>query len=178
MHIREALDSELNTVLSVEADAFGYEKEANLVRDLLGDPTARPYLSLLAFEGDKAVGHILFTRARLDGDGDSRPVMLLAPLAVVPDHQGKGIGGALIKHGLQMLSEAGVELVFVLGHPGYYPRYGFQPAGRLGLDAPYPIPEEHAGAWMVQELKPGVLGLAKGTVGIAEALDKPEHWRE
>ena len=64
---------------------------------------------------------------------------ILAPLAVVPDAQGQGIGGALIEHGLSLLQRSGVGLVFVLGHPGYYPRHGFEPAGRLGFDAPFPI---------------------------------------
>ena len=178
MNIREAESSEQNAVLLVEAAAFGYDKEANLVRDLLEDPTAKPYLSLLAFEDDTPVGHILFTAASLKEARGDASVALLAPLAVLPEHQNKGIGGKLIRHGLTALAEAGVDLVFVLGHPGYYPRYGFAPAGALGFEAPYPIPEEHAGAWMVQELRPGVIGSVRGKVGIANALDKPEHWRE
>ena len=87
-------------------------------------------------------------------------------------------GTALIAEGLRILAQDGVDLVFVLGHPGYYPRHGFEPAGRLGLNAPYPIPEIHADAWMVQALRPGLLGTLQGKVVCAQALDSPEHWRE
>ncbi len=178
MEIRETTKSDLRNILFVEAEAFGYVKEANLVNDLLNDPTAMPMLSLLAFNDDKeAVGHILFTKVRISGE-DNISAAILAPLAIIPDEQGKGIGGQLIKHGLKMLSEAGFEVVFVLGHPGYYPRYGFQPAGALGLEAPYPIPDKHSDAWMVQELRSGVLDRLKGKVICADELNKPEHWRE
>ena len=67
MEIKEAADTELNDVLQVEKDAFGYDKEANLVKDLLNDSTAKPYFSFLAFKNDRAVGHILFTSAKLEG---------------------------------------------------------------------------------------------------------------
>jgi putative acetyltransferase len=69
-------------------------------------------------------------------------------------------------------------LVFVLGHPDYYPRHGFEPAGPQGLDAPYPIPAAHEDAWMVLALRPGVIGKLRGRVVCADALDKPEYWRE
>ena len=178
MKIREALDSDLEVVLRVEREAFGYDKEAELVRELLADSTAEPTLSLLAFQGDNAVGHILFTAVRLAETEDSVSAAILAPLAIVPAHQREGIGGLLIEKGLEFLSESGVELVFVLGHPDYYPRHGFEPAGRLGLEAPYPIPEKDAAAWMVQALHPGLLGTVSGKVVCADALSKPEHWRE
>ena len=181
MTIRQTSESVLHLVLDVERRAFGEAQGteiADLVRDLLADPTAAPALSLIAMEDDRAVGHILFTRARLTGCEAPPSAVILAPLAVVPEAQGRGIGGRLIRHGLGRLADAGVDLVFVLGHPSYYPRHGFRPAGILGLEAPYPIPEEHAEAWMVQELRPGVIGRVKGTVQCADALDRPEHWRE
>lgn len=178
MHIEEASDLHLEEVLCVERTAFGNEEEVELVRDLLRDPTALPRLSLLAFEGERAVGHVLFTSARLEQAPDAVSIALLAPLAVVPEFQNQGVGGKLIERGIQMLTESGVDLVFVLGHPGYYPRYGFEPAGRLGFAATYPIPDEHADAWMVQALRPGVIGTARGTVVCADALKKPEYWRE
>lgn len=178
MKIREATDPDLDDVLSVEKEAFGYDKEANLVKDLLNDPSARPLYSLLAFNDDRAVGHVLFTSARLEGTQNDVSISLLAPLAVIPDFQKRGVGGKLIEHGLQHLADSGVDLVFVLGHPDYYPRYGFKPAGIKGFDAPYPIPEEHANAWMVQELRPGMMGKVCGKVRCADMLNKPEHWRE
>lgn len=178
INIREAFDSDLEDVLFVERKAFGFDKEAELVRELLTDPSAKPAVSLLAFDNERPVGHILFTRAWLEGAPDGVLISLLAPLAIVPDAQKQGVGGNLIKEGLRHLTQAGVELVFVLGHPGYYPRFGFKPAGKLGLEAPYPIPPEHAEAWMVQSLPPAVVGAVKGKVICANALDKPEHWRE
>lgn len=176
MIIREATDSDLNIVMAIEKEAFGYDKEANLVKDLLNDPTAKPLHSLLAFDGDRAVGHVLFTSACLEGTPYS--VSLLAPLAVIPAFQKQGVGGKLIAQGLHLLKHSGVDLVFVLGHPDYYPRHGFQPAGVLGFEAPYPIPKEHANAWMVQELTPGVIDRVSGSVSCAEKLNRPEHWRE
>ena len=178
MHIRKATEADLAHVLSVESAAFGYDKEAGLTRDLLKDPTALPALSLLAFEGDRAVGHILFTALGIEGGPSPAPMAILAPLAVIPEFQNTGVGGRLIEEGLRLLSESGVGLVFVLGHPGYYPRHGFRTAGRLGFEAPYPIPEKDADAWMVQELRPGLIGSFSGKLRCAEALDRPEHWRE
>jgi putative acetyltransferase len=178
MQIREAVETELNDVLLIERLAFGYDKEAELVRDLLHDPSANPVLSLLAFKNDRAVGHILFTTARLSDTQDTASIVILAPLAIVPDAQKQGIGGKLIEHGLALLSRSGVDLVFVLGHPEYYPRYGFKPAGDLGFEAPYPKPDVHANAWMVQALRLGVIGSVSGKVICADALNKPEHWRE
>lgn len=177
LRIREALASDLESVLAVEHAAFGADDVVNLTSDLLRDPSARPLLSLLAFEDRRAVGHILFTNAHLEPD-TGLSISILAPLAVLPDFQNKGIGGRLITLGLEILSKAGVDLVFVLGHPTYYPRYGFEPAGNLGFDAPYPIPEQDSGAWMVIALKPGLIGKFRGRVVCADQLDKPEHWRE
>ncbi len=178
MHIRETTASDLDNVISVQRDAFGGDEIANLTRDLLSDPSAAPMVSLLALDEDRAVGHILFTAARLAGEPSGISIEILAPLAVVPDAQNQGIGGKLIERGLQILSESAVDLVFVLGHPEYYPRHGFEPAGCLGFEAPYPIPEKDADAWMVQALRPGVIGSVRGEVVCAEALDRPEHWRE
>ena len=178
MHIREAVDSDLEDVLSVECAAFGNDKEAELVRALLVDPTAKPILSLLAFEDTRAVGHILFPTVRLTTTPSTVSSSILCPLAIVPDAQNQGIGGKLIEEGLQQLSQSGVGLVFVLGHPSYYPRHGFAPAGRLGLEAPYPIPDKDADAWMVKAIRPDVIGSVSGKVICPDALNAPEYWRE
>lgn len=178
LQIREAVETDLNDVLQIERLAFGYEKEADLVRDLLHDFSAKPVLSLLAFQKNRALGHILFTTAKLSGSQGPASIVILAPLAIVPDAQKQGVGGKLIEKGLELLSKSRVDLVFVLGHPEYYPRYGFKPAGALGFEAPYPIPDVHANAWMVQALRLGVIGSVSGKVICADALNKPEHWRE
>ena len=122
--------------------------------------------------------HIIYSKVRIAQTEEAVSAQILAPLAVLPETQSLGVGGQLIKEGLKQLRESGVELVFVLGHPGYYPRYGFKPAGELGFEAPYPIPEEHAGAWMVQALCPDVIGRVSGKIECADVLNQPEHWRE
>jgi putative acetyltransferase len=177
MTIREALDSDLDNVLSVERAAFGSDEEANLVRDLLADASAQPMVSLIAIHQNRVVGHILFTRAHLEPESPVS-ISILAPLAVVPDAQKQGVGSQLVEKGLEVLRQAGGDLVFVLGHPAYYPRFGFKPAGQLGFDAAYPIPEKNAGAWMVVPLRPDVIGAFSGKVICADTLNKPEYWRE
>ena len=130
MQIRKASRADLNDILFVERTAFGTEGEANLVRELLGDPSAQPALSLLAFKERRPAGHILFTRLRIPAD-IPLSAAILAPLAVVPEFQKQGIGGELIEQGCRQLAGSGVELVFVLGYPAYYSRFGFQPAGSV-----------------------------------------------
>jgi len=149
-----------------------------LVHALLQDQTAAPLLSLLTFDGRTAIGHLLFTKARVSGLGNAVLAEILAPLAVVPGKQRQGIGTQLVREGLRLLSGSGTDLVFVLGHPEYYPRFGFEPAGKLGFAAPYPIMPENENAWMVLELRQGVIGNGGGTVQSANALSHPEHWRE
>lgn len=175
--IREATEADLDAVLAVERAAFGSDEEAQLVRNLLADPTARPALSLLAFQGGQAVGHVLFTRVRLE-PASPLSLAILAPLAVVPAAQRQGVGGALIAAGLEALAAAGVDGVFVLGDPGYYGRHGFEPAAPLGLAAPYPVPARHADAWRVHVLSRQAVGSFSGTVRCADALDRPEYWVE
>lgn len=178
IEIREATGSDFNKVMEVEKLAFGTKEEVNLVADLLEDKSAEPILSLLAFNENRAVGHILFTRAYLI-DIKQPLIHLLAPLAVKPEFQRKGVGGFLIRKGLEMLKEKGSELVFVLGHKAYYPKYGFiTDAAGLGFYAPYPIPEKDADAWMVQSLTATGLNDYGGYVKCADKLMKQEYWRE
>ena len=181
MDIRQTTASDKAVIETIHTQAFGKDKGpeiADLVDGLFNDETALPLLSLIAFNHNKAVGHILFTKARLNQTDETASIQLLAPLAVLPEAQSDGVGGLLIKEGLRRLKDAGVDLVFVLGHPGYYPKYGFTPAGVLGYDAPYPIPEEHAGAWMVQALGAGVIGRVRGQIQCSDVLNQPQHWRE
>ena len=178
MMIRLASKRDLDAVMSVEKEAFGEEAEAHLVRDLMGDPTAEPRYAFIAFEKDQAIGHVLFTAVRLEGATSGLSLSILAPLAVIPEFQKQGVGGRLIAHGVSHLAKEGVALVFVLGHPDYYPRHGFTPAGEKGFEAPYPILEKNAGAWMVKALKPGVIGTVSGRVKCAAVMDHPEYWRE
>ena len=174
------MEADRAAISHVHARAFGPEQGqeiVDLVNELLNDATAEPMLSLVTETDGKLVGHILFTAATLQSNRKIS-ARILAPLSVSPDFQCAGIGGDLIKEGLQLLTTAGVDLVFVLGHTGYYPRFGFQPARALGYEAPYPLSPEQQDAWMVQELKAGVIGTSKGTIQCCEALDQPRHWQE
>mgnify|MGYP001658778983 FL=1 len=178
--IRETVPADLAAIVEVHKKGFGYDKEAGLTAELLSDPTAEPTVSLLALRDGEAVGHILFTRCRIVGAEVQRPLFyILAPLAVVPSCQKQGVGGLLIAEGLQLLRERGAKLVFVLGHKEYYPRHGFIPgAEKLGFPAPYPIAEKHADYWMAQALTDDGFSGPKGRVVCADALNRPEHWRE
>ncbi len=178
VRIREAVDQDLPDILSVTEAAFGQDEEAKLVKALLRDPSAQPSLSLVALKDARPVGHILFTTARLTSTAKPAAIVILAPLSVVPDMQRQGIGGQLVEAGLRRLSESGVDLVFVLGHPAYYPRHGFTPAGRLGFETPYPIPEKNADAWMVKALSPDMIGVVQGKVRCADAMSDPVYWHE
>ena len=178
--IRETVPADLAAIVEVHKKGFGYDKEAGLTAELLSDPTAEPTVSLLALRDGEAVGHILFTRCRIAGAEVQQPLFyILAPLAVVPSCQKQGVGGLLIAEGLQLLRERGAKLVFVLGHKEYYPRHGFIPgAEKLGFPAPYPILEKHADYWMAQALTDDGFSGPKGRVVCADALNRPEHWRE
>lgn len=179
IQIRETNTSDLNDIMTVEKQAFGYDKEAQLVAELLADKTAEPIVSLLAFYQGEAVGHILFTRTYFDNQ-EIQPMMhILAPLAVKPEYQRQAIGGMLIQAGIEKLREKGSNLVFVLGHAAYYPKYGFLPdATQLGYPAPYPIAVEYSDYWMVQAISPKGYEVGKGKIRCCDELNKPEHWRD
>lgn len=130
-HITDKSDA--SDIREVETRAFGFSKEADLVASLLEDESARPALSLLARYEGKAVGHILFTRATFKGEMDSPLMHILAPLAVIPEYQGMGVGGRLIRTGIEHLRLMGCQTVFVLGHATYYPRHGLNPVPETRL---------------------------------------------
>lgn len=179
--MRKALKADWQAISSVVIAGFGNEQGqeiAELITELLEDPSAHPSLSLVATTNNRVVGYILFTNTQIKHSQRMVSSAILAPLAVHPEYQAAGIGGRLVRKGLNQLKAAGVKLVFVLGHPGYYPRCGFSAAGVKGFDAPYPIAPENSGAWMVLERNPGTLECVSGQVICAEALNDPKHWRE
>lgn len=181
IHIRRSKDIDLQAIRNTVSTAFNEseheEKEiASLVLDLLTDPTAKPFLSLVAFAEDRIVGYILFTKVHIMNSDEDVSASILAPLAVRPAYQNMGIGSLLVNEGLKQLKVMGFELVFVLGHPTYYPKFGFISAGQVGIEAPYSIPQEHADAWMVKELKPGFIENTSGKVKCADALNDPKYW--
>jgi putative acetyltransferase len=145
-------------VYVVNSAAFETPAEANLVEALRKE--AHPYISIVAEESGIIVGHILFTPMTLPGHDDLM-IMGLGPVAVVPERQMKGIGSGLIKAGLELCKELGYGAVVVLGHKGYYPRFGFIPSVNYGIRCEYDVPPE---AFMVLELVPGYLDGVKGII--------------
>lgn len=148
--IRESIESDKLEIENIHTKAFGETKGpeiAELVKGLFNDKTAMPVFSLVAVEGEKIVGHILYTKVEIIQTMESVSAQILAPLAILPGFQNKGIGVQLIKEGLNLLKDSGVVLVFVLGHPGYYPRTGFTPAGVLGFEASYHLKNMQMPGW-------------------------------
>lgn len=125
-------------VHAVNLAAFPTAAEADLVDALRADPDAWLDLSVVALDDDRIVGHALLTRCHVDG----APALALAPCAVLPSHQGRGAGAAAIRAALEAAREAGENLVVVLGHAAYYPRFGFTPASARGVRAPFEVPDE------------------------------------
>ena len=138
--------------------AFGTSVEADLV-DVLREQ-AEPIVSLVAEEGGTIVGHVLFTPVTLVGHAQLRG-MGLGPMAVMPQRQRKGIGSALIRQGFERCRRLGVGAVVVVGHARYYPRFGFQPASRFGIDCEYDVPDD---VFMVLELVEHILRGKSGTI--------------
>lgn len=164
MTIRGERPEDASRVRHVNEAAFGRPAEADLVERLrraCGDS-----LSLVA-EDAAVVGHILFTPVMVESPGRRVLGMGLAPLAVLPDRQRQGVGSQLVRRGLNLLRERGCPFIVVVGHPEYYPRFGFEPARPLGIDPPFDVPDE---AWMARKL-PRYTDEAKGTVKYADAFD-------
>ena len=177
MNIRETTPADINDILYVEREAFRRDSEVRITREMLSDPSAEPRVSLIAFVENQPVGHILFTRGYIEGNPRIE-VSFLAPLAVIPNFQKQGIGGALIKEGIKRLLKMGVDLVFVIGHAEYYPRFGFAPASKLGFQPTYPLPAEVSAAWMVLALRPNKIGAISGKVICCDFMNKPEVWHQ
>ncbi len=159
--IRPEKEADFDAVRNVNRLAFGQAAEATLVDALR--KSAELFISLVADDDNQVVGHILFTPVSLDSD-DSTSTALglgLAPMAVLPEYQRQGVGSGLVRAGLRECQRVGVNVVVVLGHPEYYPRFGFVPASQKGLTSEYPVADE---VFMAIELEPGALKGRRGLV--------------
>jgi putative acetyltransferase len=165
IEVRESLPDDIASIEALYPDAFPDEDLLPLVRELLSrDPIV---VSLVGLADRALVGHVIFTACSIAGRTDK--VALLGPLAVAPDWQRQGIGGALIREGFQRLTSDGVSQVYVLGDPAYYGRFGFEPEN--SVTPPYPLPEKWRRAWQSTSLcgaKPPLHG----------ALSVPQPWRQ
>ena len=147
--------------------AFGQPNEADLV-DRLRD-SRHMILSLVAELDTAVVGHILFTQVSLESPGACWPAVGLGPMAVLPEHQRRGIGARLVHEGLDRCRRAGHLVVFVVGHPTYYPRFGFEPALPRGITCIWDVPDD---VFMVAELEPDKLRGHQGIIRFAPAFDE------
>lgn len=163
MRIRTEEPGDQPAVYEVVRQAFGRDTESELVEGIRRSPGWIPELSLVAERDGAIVGHILLSRFTIAGEGGTGdvPALVLAPLAVAPAMQNQGVGSALVRAGLARAEAMGERLVVLVGHPTYYPRFGFRPARPLGIQPPYPIRDE---AFMVCVLGESGQPPVRGTV--------------
>jgi putative acetyltransferase len=166
IRVRAEAAEDAAAVGAVHEAAFGRPAEARVAAALRA--RVRPYLGLVAVEDGAVLGHVAFSGATLHCYGALFPVLALGPLAVRPERQRQGVGAALVRAGLAECRRLGHDVVVVLGHPAYYPRFGFVPARPLGLLSEWPAPDE---AFMVAELAPGALRGRRGVVYYAREFE-------
>lgn len=164
VRIEAESDAHRPFVIELTRAAFGGGEEVSLIERLTSDGMV--VASLVASIGGKIAGHILFGKLDVDVGGRKVNAVALAPLAVLPDYQRKGIASALVEAGLDTVRKHGVEAVIVLGHEDFYPRFGFDHALVSRLDCPFTRHE----AFMGLELVPGVLGGRSGVCAYPPAF--------
>lgn len=161
MHVCDFAPAHADAVSGIVTAAFDRPEEAHLV-DALRDG-GKAVIELVALHDGVVVGHILFSPVTADDAPDAR-LLGLAPVSVSPHAQRQGLGGALIREGLSRAAALGYQGVVLLGHPEYYPRFGFVPASRFGIRCEYDCPDE---AFMALPLAPGALDNIHGLVKYA-----------
>jgi putative acetyltransferase len=164
--LRVEQPEDVAAIHQLNALAFGQAHEAQLVDALRAAQGV--VLSLVATEHGRVVGHLLFSPVIVRSEADSFEGVGLGPMAIHPDRQRTGIGSALLREGLARLRADGHRIVVVLGHPDYYPRFGFRRASELGLRWEHEAPDE---AFMCLELEPGALAGRRGVVAYRAEFD-------
>jgi putative acetyltransferase len=157
--IRMETSSDYSAIHKINELAFGRPNEANLVDALRQN--ADPFISLVAELSGQVVGHIFFSPVTIENDNSVFTALGLAPLAVLPEFQNQGIGSTLVRAGLEKCQQIDHDIVVVLGHPNFYPRFGFIPSQRKGIRCEYDVPDE---VFMIAELNSGRLKGRKGLV--------------
>src|SRR6058998_3920240 len=158
IEIRPETAADRKGIREVLTAAFAGSAEADLV-DALRDDGALA-VSLAADQEGAIIGYIAFSRIRTTGELGTTTALALAPVAVHPEHQRRGIGAGLIRTGLNRARVAGFDVVVVVGHADYYPRFGFKSARSHGIYCPFEVPDS---AWMLVELEPGSASRHRGT---------------
>ena len=165
MEIRPETDADFDEIGDVNRQAFGGEGEARLVDELRDSGYAR--LSLVAVEDGRVVGHVMLSEAGIQTEDGQVEALALGPVGVLPDRQGQGIGSALIREALSRCARAGHRVVVLVGHPGYYPRFGFSASLAKNLTSPY-----SGEAFMALELVPGALCGISGRFEFAPPFER------
>jgi len=163
LSIREETPQDYEAIREVNRLAFQQEDEGQIVDRLRADGLV--IASLVAVEDGAVVGHILFSELPIETDRGLLRAASLAPMAVRPERQRRGIGSALVLRGLEVCRQRGYSIVVVVGHPSYYPRFGFSAERARNLRSPF------AGeAFMGLELVAGALEGLEGRVRYPEAF--------
>jgi putative acetyltransferase len=149
--IRMERENDISSVDILLRETFETEDESSLVAALRDKGK---FISLVALKDDKVVGHVFFSPAPIKSPKRNYDAITLAPVAVKPEFQNRGIGTSLIQEGLAECERQGHTIVTVLGHPEYYPRFGFTIASRKNIFPPFSAPDE---AFMVLEIQEGAL---------------------
>jgi predicted N-acetyltransferase YhbS len=167
MIIRTENKQDFDSVYELNLQAFKQIEEPELVDKLRESDRFIPELSLVALIGKRVVGYILFTKIFIQSEGINKESLALAPMAVLPEMQKEGVGKELIRFGIDSARKLGYESIVVLGHADYYPKFGFTPASKFGIVAPWKVPDE---VFMVLELKDNALKSVSGLVNYAQAF--------
>jgi putative acetyltransferase len=165
MDIRKEQPEDIHRIRQINLEAFETEAEANLVDTLRR--SGIPYISLVYEENNELKGHIFFTPVELERDRSGLQIIGLGPMAVDPKFQNQGIGSLLVKAGIERCRSSRYDAIVVLGHPNYYPRFGFEPSIKYGIKSDYEVPDE---AFMVLELKENALKGKHGEIKYNEAF--------
>lgn len=165
--IRKENSFDHNWVIELTEKAFetleiSDHKEGQLVDKLRKAPTFIDELSLVAELNGQVVGHILFTSIVIDNGTQQFQSLILAPVSVLPEYQKMGVGGQLIRAGHQKAKEIGFQSAILIGHPEYYPRFGYRPASTWGIKTQIPLPSDDI--FMAVELTEGALSKVSGMV--------------
>jgi putative acetyltransferase len=158
--IREEIFQDIDAIRAINEKAFGQPQEANIVDKLRANCDG--LLSLVALQDEEIIGHILFSSVTIDGSFGMLKGMGLAPMAVLPEFQRQGVGSELVKAGIEILRKSKCSFIIVLGHPEYYPKFGFEPASRYGIKSQWEgVPDN---AFMILWLDKTMVNLVSGVV--------------
>jgi putative acetyltransferase len=169
INIRKEQTTDFDQVRLINDKAFKQEAEGILIDKLRATGAFIPDLSLVAESNGQVIGHILFTHIKVVKGAKVAKSLALAPMSVLPEYQGQGIGSKLVKKGLERAKELGYASVIVLGHEHYYPKFGFQKASQWNISAPFPVPDA---AFMAIALKNGGLDEVEGVVEYARPFSE------